>query len=265
MPKLEVQADLRPRSPWQDDVNPILVEQIRSNYRKVQEVAFDHLSRKSRTQDDLQIIVVSKGQNIETIQAAIQAGIHIFGENYAEEAEKKIMALGDRQDLEWHMIGHVQSKKVRKVCPNFKRIHSIDSLHIAEIFETQLSVVNKSMHALLEFNIAGESSKSGWNAVEESCWEALQPELQVVLNMQHLLFDGIMVMPPISDNPEASRPYFQKAARLSGFLQQKFKGFSWQHLSMGTSLDYGVAIEEGATMVRIGQAVLGARQYNKVV
>ncbi len=238
------------------------IDQIRSNYQKIQQLTWETLKKGNRSVDEVKIIVVSKKHDVETIQAAIQAGVRIFGENYADEASEKIQTIGLGVDLEWHMIGHVQSRKVKIVCLNFTWLHSLDSVHLAQKFEEQLTLGNQRLNVLLEFNIAGEATKSGWNASDENGWKKLLPEIETILQYEHLCIEGIMVMPPLAVDPESTRPYFQMARKLLNFLQDHVQSFSGKHLSMGTSSDYAVAIEEGATMIRVGEAILGPRKYN---
>jgi pyridoxal phosphate enzyme (YggS family) len=182
-----------------------------------------------------------------------------LGENYPEEALEKIQALGLIDAVEWHMIGHVQSRKAGLVVGNFALLHSLDSLKLARRLDRFSAEAGRSLPVLLEFNVGGEASKYGWPAWQEGRWQELLPEISEVLALPHLEVRGLMAMPPLGNDPEASRPYFSRLRRLSEFLSENFSPASWHELSMGTSADYEVAVQEGATLVRVGQAILGAR------
>jgi pyridoxal phosphate enzyme (YggS family) len=238
-----------------------LIEQIQKNFDEVKVTTEERLAKVNRPLESVKIITVSKMQPVDVVRAAIQAGVRIFGENYAEEAVEKIRLLGNDVDLEWHMIGHIQSRKVKFVWPYFQWIHSLDSIHLAEKFETQLETSGRRVNCLFEFNIAGEENKSGWNAVDEKGWADLLPEIKAILGFPHLNCQGIMVMPPLTEDPEDARPYFKKAKRLLTYLSERAPSFTGQQLSMGTSNDYFVAVEEGATMIRVGESILGPRKH----
>jgi len=173
-------------------------------------------------------------------------------------------AIGAMTGIEWHMIGHLQSRKARLVCDHFQRLHSLDSLHLAIKLNTLLMEENKVLPAFLEFNVGGEESKSGWPAWDEGSWGTLIPELKQLLELSQLHIEGLMTMPPLSDDTTLARSYFQKLRRLSFFLTDKLPELHLSELSMGTSADFDIAVEEGATFVRIGQAILGPRDYNLV-
>ena len=215
--------------------------------------------RAGRDPDSVRLVVVTKGQPLEIVQAAVQAGARLLGENYAEEAVQKIMNLKSQSDVEWHMIGHVQSRKARLVAEHFALFQSLDSLKLAKRLDAFAAEAGRSLPVLLECNIAGEPGKYGWNAADESAWGGLLAEVRAVAGLPHLEIRGLMTMPPLSTEPEAVRPYFQGLKRLRDYLAASLPGAAWTELSMGTSADYTVAVEEGATLVRVGQAILGPR------
>jgi hypothetical protein len=195
----------------------------------------------------------------EVIQAAIEAGARMLGENYAEEAADKIAVLGLQTGVEWHMIGHVQSRKASLVAQHFALVHSLDSLRLAQRLNLSASELGRTLPVLLEFNVSGEKSKHGWEASDESLWRELLTDANAIANLPSLKVRGLMTMPPLSTDPEAARTYFRKLRRLRDFLSEHITQAEWIELSMGTSVDYAVAIEEDATLVRIGQAILGPR------
>jgi pyridoxal phosphate enzyme (YggS family) len=212
-----------------------------------------------RSLDEISLVVVSKFQPVDVIEAAISAGIKRFGENYPEETLAKIQQLNLQTEVEWHMIGHLQSRKARIVVDKFSMLHSLDSFSLAEKLDRLLAESGKKMPALLEFNVGGEESKYGWPAWNETRWPELVPELSKILVMEHLQISGLMTMPPLIEDVEKTRPFFQKLRRLQEYLSVSFPGAHFTQLSMGTSADFEIAIEEGATMIRIGTAILGAR------
>jgi len=163
--------------------------------------------------------------------------------------------------VEWHMIGHVQSRKAQLVPGNFNLLHSLDSLKLANRLDRFCGEVGRKLPVLLEFNVGGEDSKSGWLAGDESQWPSLLSELAAVIALQHLQVRGLMTMPPLGGTAEFSRPFFQKLRGLQEYLASQFPQVDFSELSMGTSGDYEVAVQEGATIVRIGTAIVGARQY----
>ena len=212
-----------------------------------------------RKAGEITLVVVSKFQPVNVIDAAIAAGIRRFGENYPEETLAKIPQLKSTTPVEWHMIGHLQSRKARIVVDNFTMLHSLDSFSLAEKLDRLLVERGKKLTALLEFNVGGEESKSGWPAWNENHWPDLVPEISKILAMQHLQISGLMTMPPLIVDVEKTRPFFQKLRRLQEYLSVTFPERQFTELSMGTSADFEIAIEEGATIIRVGQAILGSR------
>ncbi len=231
---------------------------IRENYDHAREIIDENARACGRSAEDVRVVVVSKAQPVEVVRAAVEAGITRFGENYPEETVPKILELEDAR-LEWHMIGHLQSRKAALVCEHFDWMQSVDRLSLAEKLERTLAAGGKNLPILLEFNVGGEESKSGWPASDEHSWESLLADIEGIIAMPHLDLRGLMTMPPFSTDPDEARGYFRKLARLRDFLEARLPGTKLPELSMGTSSDYPAAVLEGATLVRIGQAILGAR------
>ncbi len=236
-----------------------LVSTIRERYGRVLDAISVAARKSGRDPLTIRLVVVTKLQPIETVRAAIEAGAQILGENYAEEGAAKIAAVGPQTGVEWHMIGHVQSRKAGLVAEHFDLIHSLDSMRLAERLNRSAAEAGRNLPALLEFNVSGEKSKHGWAAAEEGHWAELLPEINNIAALPHLKVRGLMTMPPLSTDPEAGRRYFQRLRRLRDFLAARVPTATWQELSMGTSADFVVAVEEGATLVRVGQAILGPR------
>ena len=235
-----------------------LAEQIAERYAQVLERIHQAAQRAGRDPAGVRLVVVTKGQPMDRIQAVVAAGAEDLGENYPEEAVVKMDTLA-RYDLRWHMIGHLQRRKARLVVERFDWLHSLDRVKLAHRLENLAAQVGRVLPVLLQFNVSGEATKSGWPAWDESRWEDLLPDIEAVLACPHLQVRGLMTIPPPTPDPEDARPYFQRLRRLRDFLAQRFPQAMWDELSMGMSADFEVAIEEGATFVRIGTAILGPR------
>lgn len=208
-----------------------------------------HIQNKAKA-PNAKLVAVSKLQNVEAIRAVAEQGQAIFAENYVQEALPKLEKLKDL-GIEWHFIGRLQKNKVKQVVGAFDLIHSVDSLDLAETINRIAGEKGLSQRVLLQLNLASEESKGGFSRVEFSA------KIEELKEFEHLQVEGLMTMPPLFDDPERSRPYFQELRE----LQKKFsKDFPLLYeLSMGTSSDFEIALEEGATMVRLGTLVFGDR------
>ena len=234
-------------------------EDIRANLEAVREKISRAAQSVGRKTDDVCLVVVSKEKPLALVEAAIHAGAKDFGENYPERAIDKIDALKQYTDVKWHMIGHLQSRKTDLVVSHFDFMHSLDSVKLARKLGNGLIQAKKTLRVLLEFNVASEESKSGWNAGNESAWDRLLPDVAAILEQQAIHVCGLMCMPPFSENAEDSRSYFVRLIKLRDYFCKHFPSADLTELSMGTSFDYEVAVQEGATIVRVGQAILGPR------
>ena len=223
---------------------------LEENFRKVRERIEEACARAVRDPKAVTIIAVSKSQPPEAVRAAADLGQLIFGENRVQEAKAKMPLCPER--ARWHMIGHLQSNKARDAITLFSMIQSVDSLSLAQELEKWADKEAKTMPVLLEVNIAGESSKFGYKA------EAVTRDLPQINDLRHLEIHGLMAIAPYTTDPEKVRPIFRKLRELKSECEQVL-GAPLQHLSMGMSGDFEVAIEEGATMVRIGTALFGPR------
>lgn len=196
-------------------------------------------------------MAVSKTHPPESVDAAIGLGLTLFGENRVQEAKAKIPQCSGRAT--WHMIGHLQSNKVRDTVELFSMVEGVDSLRIARELSKRAGQADKTMPILLEVNVGGEASKSGFQP------DTLLAELSELASLPHLQVQGVMTVPPWKPLPEQVRPFFRRAAELK--LQcDELLGEALPHLSMGMSGDFEVAIEEGATIIRVGTALFGERQ-----
>ncbi len=239
-----------------------LIQSIRERYLATLERIASAAKRSGRNPDSVKLVVVTKAQPVEVARAAIEAGAKILGENYPEEGVMKIQSLREFSAVEWHMIGHVQSRKAQSVAGNFNFVHSLDSLKLAKRLDRFAGEAGRVLPVLLEFNVGGEESKSGWEASDEARWMELAGDVAETLSLPNLRVRGLMSMPPLGETAEFSRPFFQKVKRLQGFLCGQFPQADLLELSMGTSTDYEVAVEEGATFVRVGTAIVGPRTYS---
>jgi len=237
-----------------------LVQSIHERYVQTLDKIARAAQRVGRDPQSVKLVVVTKSQPVDVVQAVIEAGGKILGENYPEESVKKLQALGKFSAVEWHMIGHVQSRKAQLVAENLDFLHSLDNLKLAARLSRFCGEAGRTLPVLLEFNVGGEDSKSGWSAWDEASWPFLLDELSAVIAMPNLHVRGLMTMPPLGETAEFSRPYFQKIKRLQKYLSMQYPKVDFSELSMGTSSDYDVAIQEGATFVRIGTAIVGPRQ-----
>ncbi len=207
-------------------------------------------ARSGRDASSVELLAVSKTFPVEVIQEAVDAGQLLFGENKVQEVLAKAPQLPDK--VQWHLIGHLQSNKVRKILPLVKAIHSIGSLDLAKDVDRIATEVGLYPKVYLEVNLAAESSKHGFTA------DTLRANLEKLYALRRLEIQGLMCIPPFDANPESSRPYFIQLRTLRDELE-KLGGGPLPHLSMGMSHDFEVAIEEGATIVRVGSAIFGGR------
>jgi len=242
-----------------------LVGSIQVRYLATLERIASAAKRVGRDPQTVKLVVVTKSQSLNVVKAAVEAGVKILGENYPEEGATKIQSLRDFSAVEWHMIGHVQSRKAKIVAQNFNFLHSLDGSRLASRLNRFCAEAGRILPTLLEFNVGEEDSKSGWPAWDEKRWPEFLGDIASIAAQPYLQVRGLMTMPPIGGNAESSRPFFQRVRRLREYLCLHFPQLDLAEMSMGTSMDYEVAIEEGATMVRVGTAIVGPRQYQSEV
>lgn len=227
---------------------PPIADHLAAVHERIRKAA----ERAGRDPAAVRLVAVSKTRPATDIEAAAQAGQRLFGENYVQELVAKAAAV--QQPVEWHYIGHLQSNKVRQLAGLVSMIHSVDRLSLAEEISRQWGRLGSSCDVLVQVNVAEETTKSG-----TSTEEALTLVSQMA-TLRHLRVRGLMTMPPFFDNPEAARPYFRQLRQLAETIRAAaFPGVALDELSMGMSGDFEVAIEEGATLVRVGTAIFGER------
>jgi PLP dependent protein len=216
--------------------------------------------RAGRDPISITLVAVSKSQPAEQVRAAAAAGQLVFGENRIEEAAGKMHRLGEVRGLEWHMIGHVQSRKAREVAEaGFALVHSVDTLKLAERLGQFAFAAGRRQGVLLEMNVSGETSKAGFRAEAREQWPELVPSLKRAAETPGLEVRGLMTMAPQVPDPAMARPYFQRLHDLAEYLGEHLVLGPAPVLSMGMTDDFETAIEAGATMVRIGRAIFGER------
>jgi PLP dependent protein len=234
---------------------------IKGNYLKVMEQIVKAAQRAGRDPSEVKLVVVSKTVESARIKEAIEAGVSILGENYVQEAQKKIEEIGrpacterfgEGRIVSWHFIGHLQSNKAKYAVSLFDMIHSLDSISLAEELNRRAEKEGRTMNTMIEVNLSGETTKFGTE--EEKTFDIARK----VLNLKALSLMGLMTMPPYFDDPELSRPYYIRLRELKEKMIKE--GIPLRELSMGMSNDFEIAIEEGATFVRVGTAIFGERK-----
>ena len=227
---------------------------LKDNLKNVEERVQEACDRAGRKREEVTMIAVSKTKPIEMLQEIYDENIRDFGENKVQELCDKIEKMP--KDIKWHMIGHLQRNKVKYIVGQVALIHSVDSLRLAEQIEHEAAKADTIMNVLIEVNVAGEESKFG-----TTCNEAIEL-VRAVAALKHVKIKGLMTIAPFTDNPEDNRIYFKKLKQLSVDIKSKnIDNVDMDELSMGMTGDYEVAIEEGATMVRVGTGIFGKRNY----
>jgi pyridoxal phosphate enzyme (YggS family) len=216
----------------------------------------DAAHRKGRKPGDIALMAVSKTVAADNIRKAYQAGLRLFGESRVQEMAAKAGALRDLKDLEWHMIGHLQSNKSLKAAELFGAVDSVDSVPLAEKLNAVSEQVGKTLAVLIEINLGGEAAKSGLAPGSSE----LHAILQAAKRLPYLEFRGLMTVPPFTEDPEGARAFFRKLRELRDLIAHaRWPSVSMDVLSMGMSHDFEIAVEEGSTCVRVGTAMFGER------
>jgi len=212
--------------------------------------------RAGRNPQEIALLAVSKTFPAGHIRQAYEAGMRIFGENRVQEFATKAEAVRELREAQWHMIGHLQTNKAAKAVELFSAVDSVDSLKLAEKLNVAAQKIGKKLAVLIELNLGGEEAKSGIAPDKPELEQILQSAPQ----LEHMAIDGLMTIPPFTEDPQQARPYFRKLRELRDKLAlRKLPGVSMDTLSMGMSHDFEVAIEEGSTYVRVGTAIFGER------
>jgi pyridoxal phosphate enzyme (YggS family) len=228
-----------------------VVSNIEANLNRVQNEIAQAAQVSGRNVTDIDLVAVTKTHPAEIVREAVDAGQTLFGESKVQEARVKIPLLPS--NLRWHFIGHLQKNKIRHALPFFEMIHSVDSVDLAQAIDRISHEDGLHPRILLEVNVAGEGSKFGFKAT------TLRAELESLLMLPRLSIEGLMCIPPLAEEAETSRKYFVELRKLRDALEKEFQ-VKLPQLSMGMTNDYSVAVEEGATLVRVGTAIFGERR-----
>ena len=223
---------------------------VSQNLERVREQIAQAAVKAGRIVEDIELVAITKTHPVEKVREAIEAGQTLFGENRVQEARAKIPEL--LSNMRWHFVGHLQKNKIRHALPLFEMIHSVDSLALAQDINRVANEEGLHPRVLLEVNTAGEGSKFGFSS------EKLRDQMEELLALPRLSILGVMTIPPLAEEAEESRKYFVQLRELRDRLQTEFR-VDLAQLSMGMTQDFPVAIEEGATLVRVGTAIFGER------
>jgi len=226
------------------------MSQIKENLLRVTERIEKAALRVGRDPKEIRLVAVSKTVEPARIKEAIEAGVSILGENYVQEAKKKIEEIG--RPVSWHFIGHLQSNKAKYAVQLFDMVHSLDSIPLAEELNRRAKQADRTFKVMIEINLSGEATKFGTDE------EKILDLAKRILHLNYLSLEGLMTMPPYFDSPEMGRPYYIKLRELREKMGRE--GIPLKELSMGMSNDFEIAIEEGATYVRVGTAIFGPRK-----
>lgn len=229
---------------------------IRDNIISIKKNITEAARKVGRDPSGIKLMGVSKTVDDQRINEAIAAGIDMIGENYVQEAKRKIELMG--HPVAWHFIGHLQTNKAKYAVRLFDMIHSVNRLELAQELDKRANAAGRRIPVLMEINVSGESTKSGVPLKEA------MPLIKQMSRFQSLDVQGLMTMPPWFDDPEDARPYFAALRELrDGIIREGIEEVTMQELSMGMSGDYMVAVEEGSTIVRIGRSIFGERPASR--
>ena len=227
---------------------------IAENLERVRKQVAHAVAQAGRASDEIKLVAITKTHPAEKVREAIEAGQTLFGESRIQEARAKIPELPS--NMHWHFVGHLQKNKIRHALPLFELFHGVDSLALAQEMDRIASDEGMRPRVLLEINVAGEGSKFGFSP------DKLREQMEELLALQRLSILGLMTIPPLADKAEASRKYFIQLRELRDRLQTEFH-VDLPQLSMGMTQDFPIAVEEGATLVRVGTAIFGERTRPK--
>ena len=232
----------------------LAVNSIAENLERVREQIAEAATKSGRSVDDIQLVAISKTHDAERVREAMEAGQQLFGESRVQEARVKIPEVPS--NLRWHFVGHLQKNKIRHALPLFELFHSVDSLALAEQMNRVAVEDGAHPRVLLEVNVSGEGSKFGFKP------ETLRVEIEALLALSRLSIEGLMTIAPLAEEAEVSRKFFGQLRELRNSLENQFD-LKLPQLSMGMTNDFPIAVEEGATLVRVGTAIFGERTKAK--
>lgn len=232
------------------------MNKIAENIQAVHERIITATGACGRAAEEIMLLAISKNFPEESISQAASAGLRCFGENRVQEAEGKILHFRKVPNLEWHLVGHLQSNKARRAAELFDVVHSLDSIRLGAKLNQASLEMGKTMSVLIQVDLGKEDTKSG---VDSS---RVREIVEGLSKFRNLRINGLMTIPPFFENPDDARPFFAQLRKLRDLLEQENPGcLGQQHLSMGMSHDFEIAIQEGATIIRVGTAIFGSRHY----
>jgi pyridoxal phosphate enzyme (YggS family) len=229
------------------------MDELTERVRQVRARMAAAAERSGRSAEAVTLVAVTKTVPVERIQQAHDLGLRVFGENRVQEAREKMNALEEVPGLHWHMIGHLQTNKAWLAVQLFEMVQSVDNMRLARRLDIGAAARGKRLPVLLEVNVSGEASKEGVRP------EGLVELVELMRRLPSLEVQGLMTVAPYTRQPEEVRPIFRRLRELRDAMRARYPGTEWPHLSMGMSDDFEVAIEEGATIVRLGRALFGER------
>ncbi len=233
-------------------------QQIDATLRILKARISEAAKKSGRGVDDVELVAICKGQPASSVNAAYQSGQRDFGENRVAEAREKQTELTDLSEIRWHMVGHIQSRKAKDVAPHFFMVHSIDRVKIAQRLDRFAAESGRILPILIECNTSGEASKTGWSAWQKDDWPGALEDIRTIREHKNLAVRGLMTMAPWAADPAVLHSTFQGLRAFRDFLEEELLT-DLPELSMGMTDDYEIAIEEGATIVRVGRAIFGPR------
>ena len=237
------------------------VNEVRNRLDRVREKIVQSCQGVGRNPNDVKLLVVTKRRSAHVIASLMPMGVIDIGENYVQELIDKQAELGEiTENFNWHLIGPLQRRKTKFLPGRISMIHSVDRLEVAKKLDVEYGKTGKILDAFLQVNVSGEISKSGWLLEDGDANSDFLSDVEELINLSWVKVRGIMTMPPFSQDPETSRKYFVAVRKLASTLNEHLGVETFQEFSMGTSFDYSIAIQEGATYVRIGEAILGPRE-----
>ncbi len=237
---------------------------VGSNLDKVRVRIATSAERAGREPEQIRLVAVTKGHPAEAIRVLADLGVTDIGESYAEEGRAKQMALPSASAVKWHMIGHVQGRKAQLTATYFDLVHSVDSLKLARRLDRFAAESGRVLPVLLECNVSVEASKTGWLVTLDAEREAFYADTEEIMRLPNLMVQGLMSVAPVVESPDLARPYFRKTRQLCDTMAERFPQAKLEELSMGMSGDFEAAIAEGATLVRVGTAILGPSRWEEL-
>ncbi len=226
---------------------------VAENIQKVRQRIAAAAARAGRCPEEIKLMAITKTVPDELVRQAIAAGVDLIGENYVQEAQRRIENIGTT--IPWHLTGHLQTNKARHAVRLFSLIHSLDRIALARELDRRAGEAGRKIEVLIEVNIGGEATKSGLRE------ENVIPLIREAAGLAHLSIRGLMIIPPWSSDPRETRPFFRQLRQLQDRInRENIPGVAMAELSMGMTDDFEIAVEEGATIVRIGRAIFGPRQ-----